>query len=139
MEPDAALERTECRTELHAEPSIDANLALIVHPWDTKDDLPFRLAEPLYQGMVEIGRAFRDNVSDTFEHFPNSLVKLGFARIALQYIVENQFKFFVQLGQGEAPVHWRVELGKEETQAQKFVCVHPRSGRTCSCQIPQKP
>ena len=98
MEPQATLVGAERGVELHAKATIDLHLALIVNPGHAENDLTFRLAQTLYQGMIGIIGLLGDHAPETFQHLDDGLVKLCFAGIAAQHLGEDGFKLFVNLG-----------------------------------------
>lgn len=82
VEPQTTLVRAERAVELHAVAPVDVDLAVVVLPRDTEDDLPLGLHQPLDEGRVRELRTLREGRSQGFEHLVRGLEELGLRRIA---------------------------------------------------------
>src|SRR5690606_20240011 len=65
-----------------AEAAVDVHLAAVVLPRDPKDDLTFRLADPLDDLVLGVVRVLVQDRRERLRHFGDGLVKLALARIA---------------------------------------------------------
>ena len=92
VEPQASLEGSQRRVELHPEAAVDLKVAGVVDPGDPEDDLPFGLAEPFEDGAFEeLGVAVMDR-AEAFEDLGDRLVEFLFAGIPSQHRVPDGFK-----------------------------------------------
>src|SRR5690606_14810656 len=73
MEPQAALVRAQRRIELNAKTAVDLHLALIIHPGNTKDDLPLWLADTLDQTVIGIFGMLGNDASEALENLAHGL------------------------------------------------------------------
>ena len=84
VEAQAALIRAEGRVELHAEATVDLNLAVVIDPWNTEDELAFGLAQPLDQAIISVVRVLVEDDLEGIQDLSERLVEFRFARITLE-------------------------------------------------------
>ena len=103
VKADAALIGAERRVELNSEAAVDFDLAIVVHPGNAEDDLPFRFADSLDKGMVEIFGMLGDHAAEAFENLPNGLMKFAFSVISLDDLIQYRGYFFIHPVQHKNP------------------------------------
>jgi len=81
VEPQPALVRTDGTVELDAEPAVDPDIALVVHPRDAEHDGPLRLHQPLKQTRLGKFRMLVKHRRQGVQNFVNGLMEFGFARV----------------------------------------------------------
>ena len=86
------------RVELHPEAAIDLDLSLVVCPRNAKNDLSFRLADPLDQRQIEVMGVFGHHAPQAFQHFVHGLVKFRLAGIAPGHLGQDGLQLFVDVG-----------------------------------------
>ena len=91
MEPQAALEGTDCAVELDAISTVDLDFARVVGPGDTERNNPLRLDHALEQASLLILRMFVDNRGQRGENFLYGLLEFGLRRMVLLDFFENSF------------------------------------------------
>src|SRR5690606_6090319 len=89
VEPQPALVRAERRVELDAEAAVDADLAGVVDPRHTEDDLPLRLAQALQHGGVDVVRVPVQHGSEALEDLGDGLVELTLTGVAREDLLED--------------------------------------------------
>jgi hypothetical protein len=97
VKTEAALVGTQCAVELDPEAAVDMNIAFIILPGYPEDDLTLRLADPLDDLALQILGVLGHDRPEGLQHLLDRLVELHFAGVALQYVLVDAFKFFVQL------------------------------------------
>ncbi len=95
MKSNATLVGAKRRIELHTEPAIDLNLAFVINPRDTKNDLSLWLAYPLNERIGGVIRMLCNHVPKAFQHFAHSLMELSLASVPAQDFVEDRLKLLV--------------------------------------------
>ena len=87
VEAQAALVRAQGRVELDTETAVDADMALVIDPRHTEDDLALGLADALEnRGLTEL-RVLAQYRFEGFEDFNHRLVEFCFAWIAAEDFV----------------------------------------------------
>src|SRR5690606_40877395 len=82
VEPHASLVGTQRGVELDPETPVDPDLAGVVDPRYSEDDLSLRLTDPLDDPVLQVlGVPHRDQV-ERLQHFVHRLVELRLARVA---------------------------------------------------------
>ena len=85
MESDAALVGADGGVELDPIAAVDLHLAVVVHPGDTEDDLPFRFHQAFQNaGFHQVGTGFDDRFQ-ALQNLGDSLNEFRFAGITLFY------------------------------------------------------
>ena len=85
MESDAALVGADGGVELDTIAAVDLHLAVVVHPGDTEDDLPFRFHQTFQNaGFYQVGTGFDDRFQ-ALQNLGDSLNEFRFAGITLFY------------------------------------------------------
>src|SRR5690606_14795814 len=79
VEAQASLVGAERRVELHAETSVDLDLAPVIDPGHPEDDLPLRLAQAGNDARLAVVGVLADHGSETVQHLEDGLVELGLA------------------------------------------------------------
>jgi hypothetical protein len=82
VESDPTLVGAERGIELHAESSIDLDLTFVINPRHPENNLPFRLADSLYQSVIGVIWVFSNDSPQAFQHFTNRLMEFRLACIA---------------------------------------------------------
>ena len=86
MESDSTLVGSERGIELHAESSIDLNLTFVINPRHPENDLPFGLADSLYQSVIGVIRVLGDDAPQAFQHFTHRLMEFHRTCIAAKHL-----------------------------------------------------
>jgi len=93
----AALVRPQSTVKLDPETTVDMHLTFVVLPGHPEDDLTLRLTDPLDDLALQILGMLGDHRSQGLQHLLDRLVELHFAGVALENVLIDAFKFFVQL------------------------------------------
>ena len=89
VEAQTALIGSECGVELHAEGTVDLDDAGVIDPGDPEYDLPFRFAQALESGELQILGMLVDDGPQGVKNFLYRLVKLRLSGIAMENGVED--------------------------------------------------
>ncbi len=84
VEAEAALVRAERAVELHSEATVDVDLACVVLPRDSEDDLTLRFTDALDDLAIEILRVLRRNGPERTQDFVHALMEFELCRISLE-------------------------------------------------------
>ena len=88
VKSDTALVRTDSGVELYSESTVYLNLAVVINPGNTENDLSLRLTESGENACLnEIGSLF-DNRLEGLDNLCNCLNKFGLALVALLYCLK---------------------------------------------------
>ncbi len=95
MEAQAALVGANGHAVLHAIPTIDLNLAKVIHPRNTKHHGALWLHESLQQSVLGIARMFLNEGPQAFHDFGHGLQIFGLSGIAGVYVLQELGAGFV--------------------------------------------
>jgi hypothetical protein len=96
MEAEAAFVGPQGTVELDPEAAVDMNNAFVILPGYPEDDLTFRFTDALDDLALKVLGVFDHDRAEGFQHLENRLMKLGFTRVALQYVLIDSIDFFIQ-------------------------------------------
>src|SRR5690554_1173737 len=113
VETHAALVGPQGAVEFNTESTVDVDLAAVVLPGYTEDDLALWFADALDDLLVgELG-VLHQHRPQSFQHFMNRLVELFLTGVAVQNVLVNRFQLFVEFCcHGISPRNSRIESRK---------------------------
>jgi hypothetical protein len=87
--------RAEGAVELYPKTAVNLNLSLVVHPGYPEDDLPFRFTYAFDDLVFQVFGMLHEHWSQGFKNLADRLVEFHLAGIAMQDLLVNRLKFFV--------------------------------------------
>ena len=85
MKADTALVRSDCGAELNTEAAVDLNLAVVVKPGYTENDLSFRFNKAFENALFNKFGSALGNRLKRFQNLGNRLNKFGLVGILYLY------------------------------------------------------
>ena len=95
MKSDTALVRSDSRIELYSVTAVYLNLAVVVYPRNSEDDLTLRLNESFHNACIAKAGILIKNGLNCFETLSYCLKKLRFAGVSLFYLCINICKILI--------------------------------------------
>ena len=87
METQAALVRAKRGVELNAEATVDMNVALVVGPRNTENQLTLRLTQALNEAVISVVRILIQDYLEGIQDLEQCLVELWLTGVALEELV----------------------------------------------------